>query len=219
MAWLTITAVAAAAVLAAAVVTGDGTPSTAAETLPVHWSVPDFTLVDQEGEALPAADLRGSAWFVNFFFSNCNGVCPLVNARMARVADRLRARGLLGREVRLVSISVDPARDTPPVLREYARAFGGAPPREWALLTGAPAKEVRRLVQEGFRVTAVDPGAGGMDDPEGYQVSHSPRILLVDRQGRVRGTYDGREADATELMLADLGLLLDETMRERSPGN
>lgn len=206
--WLTVAAVAAAAVLGAAAVAVSGSRSPRAEPLPVHWSVPDFTLVDQEGDTLRAMDLRGSVWAVNFFFTNCHGVCPLVNARMARVAETLRDRGLLGDEMRLVSISVDAARDTPSVLREYARAFGGAPPREWAFLTGSPPEEVRRLVQQGFRVTALDPGADQSEGPDGYQVAHSPRILLVDRQGRIRGTYDGREAAATEALLADVAVLL-----------
>jgi cytochrome oxidase Cu insertion factor (SCO1/SenC/PrrC family) len=72
---------------------------------------------------------------------------------VAQVRDTLAASGLLGGEVRLVSISVDPARDTPEVLREYALRFGGSPSREWAFLTGTPPAAVRSLVQEGFRVT------------------------------------------------------------------
>ena len=218
-AWLSVPAVAAAATLIAAAVAVSGSRSPRTEPLPVHWSVPDFTLVDQEGDTLRAADLGGSVWAVNVFFSNCHGVCPRVNARMARVAETLRERGLLGDEMRLVSISVDPARDTPPVLREYARAFGGAPPREWAFLTGSRADKVRRLIQQGFRVTALDPGPDEGEGADGYQVSHSPRILLVDRQGRVRGTYDGREAAATEALLAAAALLLDETIREGAREN
>ena len=203
-----------AAVSGAAVVTGamvvavSGIRPAGPEPLPVHWNVPEFTLLDQQADTLRAADLRGSVWAVNFFFTNCTGVCPLVNARMSRVAETLREQGVLGREARLVSISVDPARDSPSVLREYAQAFGGALPREWAFLTGIPGDEMRRLLQRGFRVTVVEPGAATGDGPDAYQVSHSPRILLVDRQGRVRGTYDAREPETVETLVQDMALLL-----------
>lgn len=174
------------------------------EPLPVYWSAPAFALVNQEADTVRSADLRGSVWVVNFFFTNCTGVCPLVSARMALVRDSLRARNSLGRGVRLVSISVDPARDTPQVLREYAEAFGGSPPREWAFLTGSPPDRVRRLVQTGFRVTAVDPGSGEADRTDAYQVAHSPRMLLVDREGRVRGSYDGRDGATVRTVLDDI---------------
>ena len=174
-----------------------------AEPLPVYWSAPPFALLDQEADSVRSADLRGTVWVVNFFFTNCTGVCPLVNARMALVRDSLQARSLLGRDVRLISISVDPARDTPPVLREYADAFGGSPSGEWAFLTGSPPERVRRLIQTGFRVTAVDPGSEGGNRLE-YQVGHSPRMLLVDREGRIRGSYDGRDAGVIQTVLDDV---------------
>lgn len=173
------------------------------EPLPVYWSAPQFALLDQEADSVRSADLRGTVWVVNFFFTNCTGVCPLVNARMALVRDSLQARGLLGRDVRLISISVDPGRDTPPVLREYAEAFGGSPSGEWAFLTGSPPERVRRLIQTGFRVTAVDPGSEDGNRPE-YQVAHSPRMLLVDREGRIRGSYDGRDAGVIQTVLDDV---------------
>ena len=200
----------AAVVMGSAIVAVNGIRPSGPEPLPVHWSVPEFTLLDQQADTLRAGDLRGSVWAVNFFFTNCTGVCPLVNARMSRVAETLRERGVLGRKVRLVSISVDPTRDSPTVLREYSQRFGGAYPREWAFLTGIPADEMRRLLQEGFRVTVVDPAVDEGEGLDAYQVSHSPRILLIDRQGRVRGTYDGREPDTVETLVRDMALLLAE---------
>jgi cytochrome oxidase Cu insertion factor (SCO1/SenC/PrrC family) len=124
----------------------------------------------------------------------------VISGRLARVRDTLAAEGLLGEEVRLVSISVDPARDTPAVLLEYARRFGGSPPSEWAFLTGTPPEAVRALVQQGFRVTALDPA---MEHGMAYQVEHSPRILVVDRQGRVRGAHDVTEGDVVARLLSD----------------
>jgi protein SCO1/2 len=168
--------------------------------LPSYWDVPEFALVNQQGDTVRSGDLAGQVWIASFVFTNCTDICPVISGRLARVRDTLAAEGLLGEEVRLVSISVDPARDTPAVLLEYARRFGGSPPSEWAFLTGTPPEAVRALVQQGFRVTALDPA---MEHGMAYQVEHSPRILVVDRQGRVRGAHDVTEGDVVARLLSD----------------
>lgn len=177
------------------------------EELPVLWQAPDFGLVDQTGDTLRTADLEGTAWVAHFFFTNCTGVCPLTTTRMRELRDSLAADGLLGAEVRLVSISVDPARDTVPVLREYAARFGDSPPSEWAFLTGSSPRAVQRLLQDGFKVTAAPP-ASPPDTAGSYQVNHSPRLELVDPGGRVRGTYDATEPGAIDSLRADLEAIL-----------
>ncbi|MGH2599771.1 MAG: SCO family protein, partial [Dehalococcoidia bacterium] len=131
-------------------------------------------------------------------------------SRMARLRDSLAAAKLLGAHVRLVSITVDPARDTPDVLRRYAARFGGSPPDHWAFLTGEPPETVRRLVQQGFKVTAALDPVAQPDPAASYQVQHTPRIMLVDRTGRVRGTYDATEPGVVATVIADLQVLLKE---------
>lgn len=145
----------------------------------------------------------------SFIFTSCTGVCPLITSKMGRVRDSLAGAGLLGTEVRLVSITVDPARDTPPVLRRYADRFGGSHPTEWAFLTGTPPGTVRRIIEDGFRVTAVLDTTIPPDPATNYQVQHTPRIMLVDRDGRIRGTYNAIEPDALERVIADLGALVE----------
>ena len=174
--------------------------------LPVLWPAPEFQLTDQSGGTLSRADLAGQPWVAGFIFTHCTDVCPLITARMALLRDSLTAARLLGRNVRLVSFSVDPARDTPEVLTEYAGRFGGSPPSEWAFLTGDNPDSIRTMIQKGFHLTAaVPPGHGA----HGYQVMHSPRVLLVDAQGSVRGHYDTREPAFVGLLLADLRTLLE----------
>lgn len=180
-----------------------------AEELPIYWQVPDFTLVDQRADTLRASDLEGTIWVTSFIFTNCSGVCPLITTRMAGLRDFLLSRGLLGGKVRLVSISVDPARDTPEVLREFAARYGGSPPSDWAFLTGSPPEAVRTMIQEGFKVTASLEGATA-DTMANYQVNHTPRLMLVDGRGRVRGTYDATEPAAMERLRTDLQILLGE---------
>lgn len=183
---------------------GCGGDGEAKSDLPVLWPVPEFALVAQDGDSLRAADLRGDVWVASFVFTNCTGVCPLITARMAGLRDSLAAEGLLGEEVRLVSFSVDPARDTPEVLREYAARFDAGPPPAWAFLTGSAPERVRQMVQEGFKLSAVAMPAGPADTLAGYQVSHSPRLVLVDREGRVRGTYEATDSAAVDSLLADV---------------
>lgn len=179
---------------------GDGSDG---DGLPVLWEAPDFALVDQAGDTLRTADLEGTAWVAHFFFTSCEGVCPATTARMAGLRDSLAADGRLGEEARLVSISVDPARDTVGALREYAARFGGSPPSEWAFLAGASPEAIRRLLQEGFRVTA-GPAPADPDEDARYQIDHSPRLELVDPEGRVRATYDATEPDAIARLRSDL---------------
>lgn len=180
-----------------------------AEELPIYWEAPSFELLDQRGDTVRTADLEGRIWVASFVFTHCIDVCPLISARMASLRDELRAQGVLGRQVRLVSFSVDPARDTPPVLAEYAERFGAGTPREWAFLTGTPPEAVHRLVQEGFHLTAMPMPSTPDDSASGYQIAHAPRLVLVDRAGQVRGTYDVTEAEALERLRADLRYLLD----------
>ena len=180
-----------------------------AVALPVYWEAPAFALVDQRGDPLRSADLRGTVWAVSFVFTNCEGVCPLISAKLARVRDALAADGLLGTKARLVSITVDPARDTPEVLHEYAGQFGGSPPSEWAFLTGSSPHAVRRTIQEGFRVTALEPSTMPGHTSADYQVPHSPRIMVIDRRGRIRGTYNATEDGVVERVLADLRALVE----------
>lgn len=199
-----------------------GTAACGGPDLPVYWEAPEFSLVDQQGDTLRASELGGAPWVASFIFTNCTGVCPLISARMALLRDRLAEEDRLGGEVRLVSFSVDPARDTPEVLRRYAEGFGGSPPGEWAFLTGTPSGDVQALIQEGFRLSASAPPtdstrhATGDSAPDhesahgadvDYQIVHSPRLLLVDAGGHIRGTYDSREGDVVDRVLADLDRL------------
>lgn len=179
-----------------------------APELPVYWRAPEFALVSQTGDTVRTRDLAGSAWVASFIFTNCTSICPLITQRLLVLRDSLRAEGLLGRGVRLVSFSVDPARDTPTVLRTYAsRLGGGATPREWTFLTGTPPDSVRAMIETGFKLTANLPDER-VREGGNYQVMHSPRLLLVDGRGQVRGLYDSTVPDDMRRLRAELHALL-----------
>src|SRR5438477_9828732 len=132
---------AALAIVALAAVTlalngGASRHATLAEPLPKIAPAPEFTLTSQDGAPVTLADFRGKVVAVTFIFTLCTATCPVLTPMMSFVQDRLGAD--FGTKIAFISITVDPERDTPDVLKEYAQAFG-AKLTGWSFLTGAPA--------------------------------------------------------------------------------
>jgi protein SCO1/2 len=123
-----------------------------------------------------------------------------MTAAMAELAHALGERP----GIRLVSITVDPEHDSPAVLAEYAGRYGADPAR-WLFLTGErPA--IERLARESFHLAAGEGDAAGGGEP----FLHSTRLVLVDGEGRIRGTYDGTDAARVRALRAELEALLAE---------
>lgn len=140
---------------------------------------PTFELIDAEGAPFSSEALRGKVWLVSFFFTSCESVCPMVIGKMARLFEHAP------QEMRFVSITIDPTRDTPPELKRYAERFD-ADPQRWHFLTGTP-DSVRAVVADGFKVT-MPTGAGDLD-------RHSVRLVLVDQEGHIRGYFSSTDPD------------------------
>ncbi|HEV8635238.1 MAG TPA: SCO family protein, partial [Chloroflexota bacterium] len=172
---------------------------------------PRFELTDHLGRTARSEDLRGRVVVANFVYTNCPDVCPLLSARMQALQTRLREEKLLGDRVQLLSFTVDPARDTPAVLRAYAERYR-ADPSGWRFLTG-PEERLVPLVVDGFhmgvQVLPPTPGAAGHggDMHEPYEVMHSGRFVLIDRQWRVRAVPDASDFDP-DRAVADIRRLL-----------
>jgi cytochrome oxidase Cu insertion factor (SCO1/SenC/PrrC family) len=126
-------------------------PGTSSARLPIYGTVPDFGLIDQQGHPVQRGDLDGKVWIANFIFTNCPDECPLMTAEMSQLQSDLADVP----DLRLVSITVDPERDTPAVLSHFAERFHADPAR-WIFLTGDK-REIYRLAREGFRLGIVDP--------------------------------------------------------------
>ena len=169
-----------------------------------YGTVPAFELLSQSGSKVRLDDLRGGVWIGDFIFTNCASSCPMMSAQLQKL------RAALGdvEGVRFVSFSVDPERDTPEKLAEYARGYG-ARPEEWLFLTGDKAA-MRSLATEGFHLPVDEPSAE--DLAQGAEaVLHSTRLVLVDAQGRIRGYYDGVDAAAMKRLGADVRRLAGGT--------
>jgi protein SCO1 len=162
-------------------------------------AIPEFSLLAQDNRPLSRADLRGRVTVVDFIFTHCPFVCPTLTSTMRELSDALGTSGKIGERVRYLSVSVDPARDTPAVLRGYARNQL-ADTRRWTFATGDKA-EVDRIVQQGLQfVLQDDPknpialpasqGGGTMNN-----IIHPGWFVLVGPDVRVLGIYRPSEPE------------------------
>lgn len=169
------------------------------DPLPVLSTVPAFSLTERAGTPVSAKDLEGRIWVADFIFTRCPDVCPALSARMSALRNELAAAGANG--VTLVSITVDPAHDTPEVLSTYAERFAGGD--DWLFLTG-PRDTIAGLLRDGFKVAFADGG------PPTAPITHSDRFVLVDPQLRVRGYYHGLDATSVDQLVDDVAALRAE---------
>jgi protein SCO1/2 len=163
-------------------------------TVSSYGSVPEFSLTNQDGRNFGSADLRGKIWIADFIYTTCPGPCPMISNRMSELQEPLK-----NTDVHLVSFSVDPAKDTPQVLRGYAEKLQAEPGR-WDFLTG-PQSTIYNLSRNGFKLA--------VGEEKGVPI-HSTRMILVDRRGEIRGYYDAVQADAVTKLVADTTHLLRE---------
>jgi len=165
-----------------------------AGSLPVYYDVPEFQLTAQDGQAFDSKVLAGKIWVADFIYTNCPGPCPRMTSQMHEVQNAI----LKMPDVKLVSITIDPARDTPQVLAGYAKAHG-ASPEHWYFLTGPPST-LQKLDRDTFKLGNVD-----------ATLEHSTRFVLVDRQSRIRGYYETSESGAIPKLIDNIYALARES--------
>lgn len=157
--------------------------------------LPGFALQNQDGETLTSLDLNDQVVLVNFIFTRCPDICPLLSARMAWLRRNLPERPMGGRPITMISVTVDPTYDRVPVLAEYAQRYGATAP-SWQFLTGEPS-QVTQVIADFQQLAEVVEGSS--DIPS---IAHSERILLIDATGVVRGHYPTDE-DSLERLRRD----------------
>ncbi len=160
-------------------------------SLPVLGEAPQFDLTDTNEDRITASSLLGKVWVSNFFFTSCQGPCPIMNGNLARVEEGFRHIDNL----RFVSFTIDPETDTPEVLKEYGTKLGADLTR-WHFLTGSK-ETLKELSIRGFKL--------GLDSDSKV---HATRLVLIDKQGKVRGYYDGTEHKAMKQLVKDIKILL-----------
>lgn len=173
-------------------------PSTSAH-LDRIAEVPPFELRDQNNNPITRDSLKGKVWVAHFLFTRCKGPCPLTTSRMQELDTKLKK---VRDDIQLVSFTVDPEYDTPSVLKEYAALLGAS--TGWTFLTGEP-NSVQELIVKGL----LQPIA---KEPDGTP-AHSTRLVIVDRDGWLRGFQDGIDPEVVQKLMVDLG----EILREPTP--
>ena len=176
--------------------------------LAVIQPAPDFMLTTQDGSKFSSSDVKGNVLLVSFIFTTCNGTCPATTHRMSQIQEELKTRNLFqdGR-VRLLSISLDPARDTPEALRGYMKLYDADPSR-WTFLTGPPDPVAGVVKSWGMWAR---PAANG-------QLDHPSRIFLVDTLGRIREIYNLNFLKP-KWVVQDVELLLKEANHREAKSN
>jgi protein SCO1 len=153
--------------------------------LPVIGSAPGFALISQDGAPVTLAALRGKIVAVSFIYTACPDICPLLTQKMVQVQDELGPD--FGTKIAFVSITLDPERDTPEVLKDYAQ-FWGAKVDGWSFLTGSP--EAVRDVTRRYGVF--------FSKKEDGSVDHTQLTSIVDAEGAMRVQYLGARFDPEE---------------------
>lgn len=162
----------------------------------IYHTVGNFSLKNQEGEVYSHNDLEGKIYVADFFFTSCPSICPKMTTNMKRFAAAFKNND----EVRIISFTVDPERDTVEKLKRYSDK-NGINPKQWNLLTGDK-ETIYELGVYGYLLSAQEDALA----PGGFL--HSGQFILVDKEKRIRGIYEGTKAKEMDRMIEDARILL-----------
>ena len=163
-----------------------------------YHRINDFSLTNQNKENITHFDYDDHIYVADFFFTTCPSICPIMTENMVYLQSLLNDLP----EIKLLSFSVTPEIDTPEVLKAYAQQKG-VNDSKWNLLTGNK-KEIYNLARRSYLVVQQD-GNGDKHD-----MIHTENFVLIDKQRRIRGYYDGTQRNAMDQIRADIDILLQE---------
>lgn len=164
-----------------------------------NHTVLDFQLVNQNGEEITQEDYKNSIYVVDFFFTECPSICPIMTNNMIRIQQNFFKNS----DVRLLSISVTPTIDSVSVLRKYA-TDKGVLDAKWNVTTGSK-EHIYNLARKSY-FAVVEQGDGGLQD-----FIHTPNFILVDKEKQIRGIYDGTDDGEILRIIDDINTLIDSS--------
>ncbi len=164
----------------------------------LYHTIPDFVFTNQDSSQVTAKTFEGKIYIADFFFTSCPTICPLMKTQMLKVYEKFKNYP----DVAILSHTIDPAHDSVAVLREFAQNLGVSS-NKWHFVTGEKEK-IYAIGQSSYMVRAIKEGkqSGGL--------LHSGAFVLVDKQRRVRGIYDGTSDKEVDKLLQDIEVLLQE---------
>ena len=164
----------------------------------VYHTIQAFSFINQDSVIVTNDTFSGRVYVADFFFTSCPTICPVMKKQMLRVYDFF----VENEDVLFLSHTIDPAYDSVAVLREYARRLG-ADSERWHFVTGSK-EDIYKIAQVSYMSVAAED-----EEAEGGFI-HSGRFILVDKERRIRGAYDGTDPADVDKLMADITTLLSE---------
>ncbi len=170
-----------------------------------------FTLTDQDNRRVSLDDFRGKAVLVTFIFTHCPAACPLITAKLASIHHELK-----GKDLHILSITIDPAHDTPAVLKQYGQEWKGMDFRRWSFLTGTE-EEVNSVLAD-YRIAVNKRGERGATGEilSLHMVDHGAKTYLIDPKGVTRFEYEGQDFE-TKTVMKDIAAVLSQDGSSKGP--
>ena len=162
----------------------------------------NFSFLNQDGIVITQQDVKGKVFVAEYFFTTCGTICPIMNVQMQRVHKAFQANN----NVRILSFTVDPKVDTVAQMKRYAVAHG-ADAKSWFFLTGTQEK-LYELARKSFFV--LKPAETENQGDVGSDFIHTNNFVLVDKEMRIRGYYDGTNSKEVDELIGDIALLVKE---------
>lgn len=162
-----------------------------------YHTIGDFSFTNQYKENITQKNTAGKIYIADFFFATCQNICPAMSSQLVRVQESIKNDP----EILILSHTVNPMHDTVEVLLDYAGKYQAIKDK-WHFLTGAK-KDINSLAEKSYLVSAQDDGT-----PEGFV--HSEKFILVDKQRRIRGVYDGTDSLQVDKLIQEIKILKKE---------
>lgn len=164
----------------------------------IFHTIPDFSFTDQDGNEVTQDTFKDKIYIADFFFTTCPTICPIMKTQMLRIYEKFKDSP----DVLILSHTIDPKHDSVEVLHEFSERLGVSSD-VWHFVTGDQ-DEIYDIGQNSYMVTAME----DKDEPGGYL--HSGAFLLIDKERRIRGIYDGTKAEKVDILMKDIVKLLNE---------
>ncbi|MBT1702076.1 SCO family protein [Chryseosolibacter indicus] len=168
----------------------------------VYHTIADFRFVDQDSQIVTNETFKDKIYVADFFFTSCRTICPIMKTQMLRVYDSIENDP----EILILSHTIDPEYDTVGKLKDFAERLG-VKSSKWHFVTGKK-DSIYNIAQTSYFATAMEDKA----EPDGF--IHSGAFLLIDKERRIRGKYDGTKEEDVNRLMADLERLKNEYKRE-----
>ncbi len=164
----------------------------------IFHTIPDFSFINQDGGEVTQDTFKDKIYIADFFFTTCPTICPIMKTQMLRVYEKYNENP----DVLILSHTIDPKHDSVAILHEFAERLGVSS-NSWHFVTGDQ-DEIFEIGQDSYMVTAME----DRDEPGGYL--HSGAFLLIDKERRIRGIYDGTKEEKVDVLINDIDRLLSE---------